>query len=307
MALFKLFKGNESDLIINKLQAVDGSCYFCEDTGKFYIDISDGTAEIGTNRISINSHISDVSDRLPFGTCQTATTTAVKEITTSSLAGELQLDSTTKLPQEGTMMAVYFEHASGATPSLKITGVNNNEAIPVYFGPDATNNFTATGWEDFSVYMFMFMTVDNSPRWIIVNSNKYARFADSANLASNTTNGVVRFKTNATFTNSNVLIDDDDNVTIPGRLNVNQETYLNDETYAEDITTNTLLVNGNSRFEQIPTTATAAAGTNDNQVATTAFVTNAVTNKTMATLTIGTYQYDGTTSVTIPTYDGSYN
>lgn len=65
------------------------------------------------------------------------------------------------------------------------------------------------------------------------------------------------------------------NISLTGDLTLTGDAYLNGQTYAEDITTNTLLVNGNVSFVQIPTAPTAADGTNNTQLATTAFVYNA--------------------------------
>ena len=65
------------------------------------------------------------------------------------------------------------------------------------------------------------------------------------------------------------------NISLTGDLTLTGDAYLNSQTYAEDITTNTLLVNGNASFVQIPTAPTAADGTNNTQLATTAFVYNA--------------------------------
>ena len=55
MALFDIFKGSEEELMHKKLHA--GYAYFCEDTGKFFIDISDGKdgTETDLYRIPINS------------------------------------------------------------------------------------------------------------------------------------------------------------------------------------------------------------------------------------------------------------
>lgn len=65
------------------------------------------------------------------------------------------------------------------------------------------------------------------------------------------------------------------NISLTGDLTLTGDAYLNSQTYAEDITTNTLLVNGNANFVAIPTAPTAADGTNNTQLATTAFVYNA--------------------------------
>ena len=55
MALFKIEKGLKDNLSVNRPNAVEGYCYFTTDDGKFYIDIADGTAEVGTNRKCLNT------------------------------------------------------------------------------------------------------------------------------------------------------------------------------------------------------------------------------------------------------------
>ena len=55
MALFKIEKGLKNKLSVNRPNAVEGYCYFTTDDGKFYIDIADGTADVGTNRICLNA------------------------------------------------------------------------------------------------------------------------------------------------------------------------------------------------------------------------------------------------------------
>ena len=55
MALFQIFKGDEAELMTKKLHA--GYAYFCEDTGKLFIDIADGETGTETDlyRIPLNS------------------------------------------------------------------------------------------------------------------------------------------------------------------------------------------------------------------------------------------------------------
>lgn len=58
-----------------------------------------------------------------------------------------------------------------------------------------------------------------------------------------------------------------------------------------------------------PTAPTAVAGTNTTQIATTAFVNAAITSSIPSqlahTLTIGTYEFNGSEDVTIPIYNGT--
>ena len=59
MALFKIEKGLKDNLSVNRPNAVEGYCYFTTDDGKFYIDIADGTAKVGTNRKCLNAGKAD--------------------------------------------------------------------------------------------------------------------------------------------------------------------------------------------------------------------------------------------------------
>ena len=59
MALFKIEKGLKDNLSVNRPNAVEGYCYFTTDDGKFYIDIADGAAEVGTNRKCLNAGKAD--------------------------------------------------------------------------------------------------------------------------------------------------------------------------------------------------------------------------------------------------------
>ena len=69
MALFKIEKGTAANLVANRPNAVEGYAYFTTDDGKFYIDVSGGTAEspvsaiVGTNRIPLSA---DRADRIPY-------------------------------------------------------------------------------------------------------------------------------------------------------------------------------------------------------------------------------------------------
>lgn len=49
MALFKTFRGNEANLPTTK---TDGYCYFCADTGRFFIDYKDSTNTVVRKMIS---------------------------------------------------------------------------------------------------------------------------------------------------------------------------------------------------------------------------------------------------------------
>lgn len=75
-----------------------------------------------------------------------------------------------------------------------------------------------------------------------------------------------------------------------------------------DVVTLATLLNS-AALTGTPTAPTAAAGTNTTQIATTAFVNVAITSSIPSqlahTLTIGTYEFDGSADVTIPIYNGT--
>ena len=84
------------------------------------------------------------------------------------------------------------------------------------------------------------------------------------------------------------------NITGTGNLNITGNANLNGETYAASITAGSLLVNGNTNFVQIPTAPTPAATSNDTSVATTAFVTSALTGVSSPMRFIGSLGTGGT-------------
>ena len=93
--------------------------------------------------------------------------------------------------------------------------------------------------------------------------------------ADNTTRTETARKTSNLIFNPSTGLLTTKNISLTGDLTLTGDAYLNNQTYAEDITTNTLLVNGNANFVAIPTAPTATEGTNNTQLATTAFVYNA--------------------------------
>lgn len=108
--------------------------------------------------------------------------------------------------------------------------------------------------------------------------------AATGNKSGIITTGIQTFAGNKTFTGDIAAENiSTKNITATGNLTLTGNANLNGNTYAEGITAGTLLVNGNSSFvndvafTKIPTAPTAAAGTNNTQLATTAFVMNAFT------------------------------
>ena len=83
--------------------------------------------------------------------------------------------------------------------------------------------------------------------------------------------------TNLRFNTGTQVLSIGGSISATGDLTVTGNADLNGETYADSITTGSLLVNGATSFVQIPTAPTPAATSNDTSVATTAFVMNAFT------------------------------
>lgn len=86
MALFKIEKGTAASLTTNRPNAVEGYAYFTTDDGRFYIDITGGTAEepvtavVGTNRIPLSA---DRADRIAYAENAQSSIYYDKTITTS--------------------------------------------------------------------------------------------------------------------------------------------------------------------------------------------------------------------------------
>ena len=97
------------------------------------------------------------------------------------------------------------------------------------------------------------------------------------------------------------------NLNLTGNLDVVGTAHLHDSTTIDSLTAGSLLVNGATSFVQIPTAPTAAEGTNDTQLATTAFVKNSIASLSTAMHFIGKATVaitDGsTTDPTITGYD----
>lgn len=75
-----------------------------------------------------------------------------------------------------------------------------------------------------------------------------------------------------------------------GHLTLSGNAYLNNKTYADDITTGSLLVNGNTTFVQSPLAPTPTPGDSTQKLATTEFVHNAVSGLS------GAMHFRGTTT-----------
>jgi hypothetical protein len=129
MALFKIFKGNSSDLGKNGTptqKATEGFAYFTTDEGKFYIDISgDGTtnAVVGTNRIALNADKADRADNF-------------------NIAGTLNVVGNTSLHNQSTI-----DNATIGT--LTVTGAANFVQSPTALTPMAGDSSTKLATTEF--------------------------------------------------------------------------------------------------------------------------------------------------------------
>lgn len=80
---------------------------------------------------------------------------------------------------------------------------------------------------------------------------------------------------NLIFNPSTKVLSVGGSITATGNLTIIGNTNLNNETYVNSLTTDSLLVTGNTNFIQIPTAPTPTDDSNDTSIATTAFVKNA--------------------------------
>jgi hypothetical protein len=132
------------------------------------------------------------------------------------------------------MLMVYFGTANNTTSSsFKIPGVGseNGTAIEIYYSGDPLDDSLYKSWDAGSLRLFVFMTNDDTngtnPRWVMLDNNKYAEYADKARTADLdifTDNGIVKFHDSdgdPEFASSDIIIDNNDNMTIPGNLTVN--------------------------------------------------------------------------------------
>ncbi len=85
------------------------------------------------------------------------------------------------------------------------------------------------------------------------------------------------------------------NLSLTGEFNVTGNTYLHNQTTADSLIAGSLIVNGNSAFNnevsfinKIPTAPTALSGTSNTQLATTEFVNNAINSAEYLPLAGGT-------------------
>ena len=86
------------------------------------------------------------------------------------------------------------------------------------------------------------------------------------------------------------------NIKLTGELDVTGNVYLRNQTFIESLSVGDVIINGNTAFSQIPTAPTAIAGDSSNQLATTEFVTGAVTGLAGPMRFIGSLGEGGTIS-----------
>ena len=86
------------------------------------------------------------------------------------------------------------------------------------------------------------------------------------------------------------------NIKLTGELDVTGNVYLRNQTFIESLSVGNVIINGNTAFSQIPTAPTAIVGDSSNQLATTEFVTGAVTGLAGPMRFIGSLGEEGTIS-----------
>lgn len=136
--------------------------------------------------------------------------------------------------------------------------------------------FTVTR-DDSSTFTFTQQDNNNAVTQTNQTGNNDYRILLSGTADDTTATEGANKSTNLRFNPSTKLLSVGGSISATGDLDLTGDANLNGETYADSITVGSLLVNSAANFVQIPTAPTPAAGTNNTQLATTEFVTSAVT------------------------------
>lgn len=160
MALFKIFKGNETAKLTDSTATgyrvpTDGYAYYDTSSKLFYIDAAYGADINDITRAPINANIANMAmNGVYYGTCSTAQSTKTKVVTLINADGF-------KLAT-GVMVAIKFTYASAA--STMTLNVNNTGAKNlVQYGTTAMSSTTSTnGWPANAVVPFVY----DGARWI---------------------------------------------------------------------------------------------------------------------------------------------
>ena len=129
MALLKIFKGSISDFE-NKIEtknAVNGYCYFVEDTGKFYIDTGTGNPDV--YRKVLNAECADYFYNIKTITLGGDVAGRIESDFNSDITAEVVVNNAAKV-------------ANGMT--LTCTDVNGTSRINTSFNGSATASFALT-------------------------------------------------------------------------------------------------------------------------------------------------------------------
>lgn len=160
MALFKIFKGNETAKLTDSTATgyrtpTDGYAYYDTSSKLFYIDAAYGSDINDITRAPINANIANIAmNGVYYGTCSTAQATKTKVATLVNGDGF-------KLAT-GVMVAIKFTYASAAstmTLNVNSTGAKNL----VQYGTTAMSSTTSTnGWPANAVVPFVY----DGTRWV---------------------------------------------------------------------------------------------------------------------------------------------
>lgn len=130
------------------------------------------------------------------------------------------------------------------------------------------------------------------------STNANYRLLLSNNANSTQEDNITHKNDNLTYNPSTMTLSTG-NLNLTGKLDVVGNAYLHNETQTDSLTAGSLLVTGATSFTQIPTAPTPDASSNDTSVATTAFVTSALTGVSSPMRFIGSLGTGGT-ATTLP-------
>lgn len=244
-----------------------------------------------------------------YGTCTTAESTTAKAVTMNSYA-----------LSTGGIVAILFSNAVPANATLNINGKGAKNIF--YNGAKITANVIQAG--DLAYFMY------DSAQYQFLGTSRANKEAITGLSISNNT--ITYTKADG---NSGTLAISDTKYTAGAGINITGNTITNigvvtigtptngnDGTLAVktgDTITNVAVKGWNTKanldspaFTGTPTAPTPEATSNNTTIATTAFVKTAIqsVSHTHAKLKFGAngaFEYDGTTDVTVPVYDGTYS
>jgi hypothetical protein len=153
MALFKIFKGNETAKLTDSNASgyrvpTDGYAYYDTSSNLFYIDAAYGSDNTITRK-PINANISNIAmNGVYYGTCDTAAATKAKVATLVNGDG-FHLAT-------GVMIAIKFTYASAkSTMTLSVNGSTAKNLV-LYGTSAMADGTTTTGWRAGAVVPFIY-------------------------------------------------------------------------------------------------------------------------------------------------------